>query len=148
MKMPVCALRSCNRLGTLNCSACRREFYCSVECQKKDWKVHKQMCNSVKMMSDLMSNTQLLFKDACSVLNKLKKEMKEKLESKIGSMNLFKLIERAVVYTQNQFGKRMEGKEFYERDNGDSVGAWYVEIDILSYFYNALGDKVSSPDNG
>ena len=28
----------------LVCAKCLREFYCSKECQRKDWKVHKQVC--------------------------------------------------------------------------------------------------------
>lgn len=26
------------------CSRCMRLFYCSIECQRKDWHVHKQSC--------------------------------------------------------------------------------------------------------
>ena len=28
----------------LRCGKCRRVFYCSKECQLKDWKLHKKMC--------------------------------------------------------------------------------------------------------
>jgi len=30
------------------CGACHAAFYCSVECQKKDWKKHKQVCSGTK----------------------------------------------------------------------------------------------------
>jgi len=30
------------------CGACHSAFYCSVECQKKDWKKHKQVCSGTK----------------------------------------------------------------------------------------------------
>lgn len=30
------------------CGACHAAFYCSVECQKKDWKKHKQVCSGSK----------------------------------------------------------------------------------------------------
>jgi hypothetical protein len=31
----------------LKCSRCEKEFYCSKECQKSDWKRHKKVCVSV-----------------------------------------------------------------------------------------------------
>lgn len=43
----------CNNCSTLQstiffqlCSRCRKTFYCSKECQKKDWTVHKGKCKS------------------------------------------------------------------------------------------------------
>lgn len=37
----------CKAVGKmLVCSKCRREYYCSVECQRKDWKHHKRICTS------------------------------------------------------------------------------------------------------
>lgn len=40
---------SCNKLDcqnkcTTKCSGCKIAHYCSPECQKKDWLIHKQMC--------------------------------------------------------------------------------------------------------
>ncbi len=34
----------CGKGGTLKCSACSQVTYCSSECQKKDWKEHKRVC--------------------------------------------------------------------------------------------------------
>lgn len=38
----------CNRKGgnMKACAACKKVCYCSVECQKKDWKSHKQTCQA------------------------------------------------------------------------------------------------------
>ncbi len=39
--------KSCNVCGggcTKHCSLCRSAHYCSVECQRKDWKAHKKVC--------------------------------------------------------------------------------------------------------
>lgn len=30
------------------CSSCKISYYCSIECQRKDWKIHKGCCNNLK----------------------------------------------------------------------------------------------------
>jgi len=35
----------CNEEGNLQCSNCKIVFYCSRQCQVKDWKLHKSICN-------------------------------------------------------------------------------------------------------
>eukprot|EP01084_Bolivina_argentea_P304320 525520_1 len=35
---------SCHQLASLRCSRCRKVCYCSVKCQKIDWKLHKKLC--------------------------------------------------------------------------------------------------------
>jgi hypothetical protein len=37
----VCSYAGCENPGTLRCSRCKRSWYCSPACQKKDWKFHK-----------------------------------------------------------------------------------------------------------
>ncbi|KAK6065110.1 hypothetical protein SCUP515_11417 [Seiridium cupressi] len=39
---PGCQSGSTN--GLMTCSACKKVNYCSKDCQKQDWKVHKAMC--------------------------------------------------------------------------------------------------------
>lgn len=45
-KYPVCALGVCAKQGTLMCSACRvgAVKYCSRQCQRQHWLVHRQVC--------------------------------------------------------------------------------------------------------
>ena len=40
------ACGSCDKKGPdlLKCSVCKSAWYCNVQCQKKDWKRHKQCC--------------------------------------------------------------------------------------------------------
>ncbi|GMH84731.1 hypothetical protein TrVE_jg5251 [Triparma verrucosa] len=45
----------CNKVASKSCSQCRRVFYCSVKCQKKDWKKHRLKCSS-KETSDEVGN--------------------------------------------------------------------------------------------
>jgi len=41
-----CAARNCANVGKHLCSGCGEEIYCSKDCQKKDWPVHKPTCKS------------------------------------------------------------------------------------------------------
>ncbi len=38
----------CSKKGALRCGKCRAQYYCSKECQVKDWKVHKKVCSDVR----------------------------------------------------------------------------------------------------
>ncbi|OQR98495.1 hypothetical protein ACHHYP_08618 [Achlya hypogyna] len=40
----VCASPSCSSKGIHRCSRCQAEYYCSVDCQKSHWRVHKLSC--------------------------------------------------------------------------------------------------------
>ena len=40
----------CKNVGDIKkCSACKELLYCSVQCQRKAWKEHKQVCKKVKV---------------------------------------------------------------------------------------------------
>ncbi|KAF0746267.1 hypothetical protein AaE_008186 [Aphanomyces astaci] len=39
-----CASPSCSSKGVHRCSRCQAEYYCSQECQKSHWRVHKLTC--------------------------------------------------------------------------------------------------------
>ncbi|KAF8321108.1 hypothetical protein DL93DRAFT_2072797 [Clavulina sp. PMI_390] len=45
----VCGLVGCSstRPAKLQCARCKVQYYCSVECQKPDWKSHKKVCNVI-----------------------------------------------------------------------------------------------------
>ncbi|KAI9642454.1 hypothetical protein NHQ30_009259 [Ciborinia camelliae] len=51
---PKCAL--CEHAAPTRCSACQCTWYCSVDCQKRDWKSHKLVC---KTFSDFAGIAQL-----------------------------------------------------------------------------------------
>eukprot|EP01083_Nonionella_stella_P157574 511701_1 len=39
----------CNKAGaTAVCGACKCTYYCSRDCQRKDWKQHKRICKMLK----------------------------------------------------------------------------------------------------
>jgi MYND finger len=40
-----CANDGCNKDSTSRCAACNAVWYCSKDCQKRDWRHHKPSCN-------------------------------------------------------------------------------------------------------
>lgn len=47
-KMCVCGKIADEKQKFKKCSRCEYIFYCSTECQEKDWPTHKDMCNSTR----------------------------------------------------------------------------------------------------
>lgn len=39
-----CSIPTCHKVTTNRCGGCKITFYCSAECQLKDWKAHKPLC--------------------------------------------------------------------------------------------------------
>ena len=45
----------CKILTTTSCSQCHAIYYCSKECQKKDWFIHKYFCESLPLPKKIMN---------------------------------------------------------------------------------------------
>jgi heat shock protein HspQ len=46
VKSPAQPCHICQKVTTKNCSRCKKVYYCSRECQAKDWSTHKQICQA------------------------------------------------------------------------------------------------------
>lgn len=45
MEDPKCA--NCGKVATQRCSRCKNQWYCSRDCQLKQWKAHKAICDVI-----------------------------------------------------------------------------------------------------
>ena len=50
--MPRCG-NSCGQQGTKRCSKCQTVYYCSKECQKAHWKIHKKGCSEIQSTKEV-----------------------------------------------------------------------------------------------
>ena len=47
----------CSKAGTKRCSKCKIQYYCSRECQMKDWKTHKRICTQTTSLKSSQPTT-------------------------------------------------------------------------------------------
>uniref|UniRef100_A0A8C3QF86 Tudor domain containing 1 n=1 Tax=Cyanoderma ruficeps TaxID=181631 RepID=A0A8C3QF86_9PASS len=86
----------CGLFGKLRCSQCLQTYYCSADCQRKDWPAHRVVCDPIKQnLSNSKSKTGVYLKeevrlsfavdvvlpDSQDCLNKVPLEMKPHLTS-------------------------------------------------------------------
>ena len=53
-----CSSTLCSHPGKLRCGGCLSVSYCGKECQKANWKSHKQVCSSAQKASSHKASTQ------------------------------------------------------------------------------------------
>eukprot|EP00596_Hydrurales_sp_CCMP1899_P004101 CAMPEP_0119037562 /NCGR_PEP_ID=MMETSP1177-20130426/5992_1 /TAXON_ID=2985 /ORGANISM="Ochromonas sp, Strain CCMP1899" /LENGTH=464 /DNA_ID=CAMNT_0006999011 /DNA_START=34 /DNA_END=1428 /DNA_ORIENTATION=+ len=115
--MSQCARPFCFQMGRSGCSNCLREGYCSGDCQKLDWKVHKKICKTLKKLSNQIQP----FRDAGRVIT----EILLGLEGQNS-----RILVHLLSFAELQFGERTPGKDYREKGK-DRIDNWIVEIDIL-----------------
>jgi tetratricopeptide (TPR) repeat protein len=101
-KRPKCAL-----LGTAHCSACQNEWYCSVECQRENWKDHKITCGK-----RLLTESELI-----TFLDDTYKVARNFDQTDRNERNI-NLLKNAILIAEYQFGDWVQGKCFRQLKNG------------------------------
>jgi hypothetical protein len=95
-----CNKPGCKQEGTKGCSACNVSKYCSPECQKKDWKIHKLVCP--------LENSKLLsYEEGIKTINDL--IVKSKNYATAIEIRIYKSLQR---FGEKQFGEPIDKKTF------------------------------------
>jgi tetratricopeptide (TPR) repeat protein len=137
----LCKRPNCTRLGTARCSACQIESYCSVECQRANWKDHKITCGK-KLLSESELNS--------FVMDAMDEASRFDPDDRTGRNISF--LKGAVLYAEYQFGEQVPGECFRRLKNGvtfkndwllftlrDSLTESYVKQNTVASFDTALG---------
>jgi hypothetical protein len=135
--MSKCASPGCFKAGMNRCSTCLREPYCSGECQKGDWKLHKSICKTLKKLSLQLQP----YQGVVQVINEIIGERLKKTQLDI------RVLGHLIAYAEHQFGDRVPGKAYRKRGDGDRIDNWNVEIDILIPIYCNLVDVYSTDES-
>ena len=48
----ICSNKNCSNKGTLMCSRCKKQYYCSSGCQKLDWSNHRKECKEIEKVKN------------------------------------------------------------------------------------------------
>jgi hypothetical protein len=123
--MSKCARPGCHIPAKSSCSVCEREQYCSSSCQKLDWKIHNLMCPIVKKLTNKLQP----YREVTRLIDEIQK-------SKKGED--IRILDHLLSYAEYQFGKVVPGKHYRQREGGDLISNWIVEIEILNEIITML----------
>jgi MYND finger len=108
-----CKKKNCEGAGTAHCSACQNEWYCSVECQRSDWKVHKINCGKkILPLLELQDSIRMAADQA------------KRYEEAGENVNAAAVYEKILISSEYQFGEHIPGTYCRQRRNGDMIEEW------------------------
>ena len=132
-----CCMVGCGSFGTKSCGACGVASYCSVECQKGDWKVHKHSCIDMKKLPTTFLSVSEINKNIMKIFAQV-----DRLQSQGKVKETITLLQKYLAFIEHQYGVQVEGTSYWRRSNGDVVDN-VILIDIRMRIA-ALLDKVNA----
>jgi hypothetical protein len=137
--MSNCGNPCCKKARLKSCSACLKEMYCDTDCQKADWKTHKQLCLIMKNDDKLLE-----YSEVSIIINKLmnlasferiKNNIKLNKENKNRSI---KILTYCVLFVKKQFGKKIVGSSYRKYRFNTRISNYSVDFSILIPLYDLL----------
>jgi hypothetical protein len=107
-----------------------REPYCSGDCQKVDWKAHKPICKTLKKLSHQLQP----YREVVQLIKKTCDEKFENIEMKIRVLN------HVISYAEYKFGNRVSSRGYRERERGETIDNWTVEMEFLVRIHARLAN--------
>ena len=120
----ICACPGCDQPGTKMCGACGgRDSYCSSDCQKVDWKVHRLFCGKILPVGELPPKEAVTYFKRSAIQKMANAAMD-------GDRIQLRRLDALIAFAEKHFGKP-ETKHEYE--NTRSLGAMYQSGQIVHH---------------
>jgi hypothetical protein len=126
-----CVKSGCHGVGGFEYTGCHREQYCSVECQRGDWKLHKLICSTLKELPRQLQPNLEVFQAIEDTLKEIP------VKKQLG----LRALRHLMAYSKQQFGDRVPGSDFWdprEKANGERIFDFTFETIILFPMYQKM----------
>jgi MYND finger len=93
--------------------ACQNEWYCSVDCQRSDWKSHKMTCGKkILPLQELQDSIRMAADQA------------KRYEEAGENVKAAAVFEKVLISSEYQYGEHIPGTCFRQRKNGEMIKEW------------------------
>ncbi|XP_034988412.2 tudor domain-containing protein 1 [Zootoca vivipara] len=139
----------CRMFGSLRCTRCKQIYYCSVECQRKDWQMHSAVCklvqhNADKVEDNTKSLDEIKKKENLSMnTSKTEEQGKKTVYSDLTTLELKKNMK--IVGTVTQF---INPSEFYIQVKTPEVLSNINKLSVKLKDYDGINQDEYIPAKG
>ncbi|CAI5775017.1 Tudor domain containing 1 [Podarcis lilfordi] len=139
----------CRMSGSLRCTRCKQVYYCSVECQRKDWQMHSVVCKLVKHNADKVEDSAKSLdeikkkENLCMNTSKTEERGKKTMYSDLTTLELKKNMK--IVGTVTQFNNP---SEFYIQVKSPEVLSNINKLSVKLKDYNGINQGEYIPAKG
>ncbi|XP_033005518.1 tudor domain-containing protein 1 isoform X2 [Lacerta agilis] len=133
----------CRMFGSLRCARCKQIYYCSVECQRKDWQMHSVVCRLVKHNADKVEDNAKSLDEIKKKENLSEEQSKKTIYSDLTTLELKKNMK--IVGTVTQFNNP---SEFYIQVKSPEVLSNINKLSVKLKDYDGINQDEYIPAKG